>query len=130
MKQKNDPLDWNADHIHTNFRHVYEHLRNAGYFIEVLGQPYTCFDASLYGNSNFLFFFFYYCVSGTLLIVDPEEEFFAEEISKLHNDVANKSLSLIVFADWYNVSVMRRVQFFDENTRQWYKNFEEEFLWF
>lgn len=58
-------------------------------------------------------------ISGTLLIVDPEEEFFEEEISKLHNDVANKSLSLIVFADWYNVSVMRRVQFFDENTRQW-----------
>jgi membrane-bound transcription factor site-1 protease len=49
LKQKNDPLDWNADHIHTNFRFVYEHLRNAGYFIEVLGQPYTCFDASLYG---------------------------------------------------------------------------------
>ncbi|CAF0822220.1 unnamed protein product [Rotaria sordida] len=105
LKQKNDPLDWNADHIHTNFRHVYEHLRNAGYFIEVLGKPYTCFDASLYG---------------TLLIVDPEEEFFVEEISKLHNDIINKSLSLIVFADWYNVSVMRRVQFFDENTRQWW----------
>ncbi|CAF3593680.1 unnamed protein product [Adineta steineri] len=105
LKQKNDPLDWNADHIHTNFRHVYEHLRNAGYFIEVLGQPYTCFDASLYG---------------TLLIVDPEEEFFVEEISKLHNDVVNKSLSLIVFADWYNVSVMKRVQFYDENTRQWW----------
>jgi hypothetical protein len=56
-----------------------------------------------------------------LLIVDPEEEFFVEEISKLHNDIVNKSLSLIVFADWYNVSVMRRVQFFDENTRQWYE---------
>ena len=50
LKQKNDPLDWNADHIHTNFRHAYEHLRNAGYFVEVLGQPYTCFDASLYGR--------------------------------------------------------------------------------
>ena len=56
---------------------------------------------------------------GTLLIVDPEEEFFVEEISKLHNDIVNKSLSIIVFADWYNVSVMKRVQFFDENTRQW-----------
>lgn len=56
---------------------------------------------------------------GTLLIIDPEEEFFGEEISKLHNDIVNQSLSLIVFADWYNVSVMKRVQFFDENTRQW-----------
>lgn len=63
LKQKNDPLDWNGDHIHTNFRHVYEHLRNAGYFIEVLGQPLTCFDASLYGwsvdrNVRFQFAFF------------------------------------------------------------------------
>lgn len=55
-----------------------------------------------------------------MLIVDPEEEFFPEEISKLNDDIVNKSLSLIVFADWYNVSVMKRVQFFDENTRQWW----------
>ena len=53
-------------------------------------------------------------------MVDPEEEFFDQEIAKLHNDVVNKSLSLIVFADWYNASVMKRVQFYDENTRQWY----------
>lgn len=123
MKQKNDPLDWNADHIHTNFRPVYEHLRNAGYFIEVLGQPYTCFDASLYGKKKVsvqrIWSLINHCNLGTLLIIDPEEEFFAEEISKLHNDIVNKSLSLIVFADWYNVSVMKRVQFFDENTRQW-----------
>ena len=62
---------------------------------------------------------------GTLLIVDPEEEFFSEEITKLHDDIANKSLSIIVFADWYNVSVMKRVQFFDENTRQWYRQINE-----
>jgi hypothetical protein len=74
----------------------------------------------------FSFFFISQCFSsGTLLIIDPEEEFFVEEISKLHNDVVNKSLSLIVFADWYNVSVMRRVQFFDENTRQWYEHFRK-----
>ena len=71
-----------------------------------------CFFLS--NNRIFLFL-------GTLIIVDPEEEFFVEEISKLHNDIVNKSLSLIVFADWYNVSVMKRVQFFDENTRQWYE---------
>ena len=57
LKQKDDPLDWNADHIHTNFRQVYEHLRSAGYFIEVLGEPYTCFDASLYGKKNILRYF-------------------------------------------------------------------------
>lgn len=69
---------------------------------------------------TFVFNFVFRFSSGTLLIVDPEEEFFPEEISKLNDDIVNKSLSLIVFADWYNVSVMKRVQFFDENTRQWW----------
>ncbi|CAD7080576.1 unnamed protein product [Hermetia illucens] len=105
LKIKSDPLDWRADHIHTNFRDMYTHLRNAGYYVEVLGKPYTCFNASNYG---------------TLLIVDPEEEFFDEEIAKLKNDVYNHDLSVIVFADWYNTSVMRKIKFFDENTRQWW----------
>ena len=42
---------------------TYDVLLNLGYFIEVLGSPFSCFDASLYG---------------TLLIVDPEEEYFNE----------------------------------------------------
>jgi len=29
-------------------------------------------------------------------------------------------LSLIVFADWYNTTVMEKVKFYDENTRQWW----------
>ena len=37
--------------------------------MEVLGSPFTCFNASDYG---------------TLLLVDPEEEFFPQEIEKLH----------------------------------------------
>lgn len=53
-----------------------------------------------------------------MLLVDPEEEFFPEELEKLRKDVEN-GLSLAIFADWYNVSVMRKVQFYDENTRQW-----------
>jgi len=57
------------------------------------------------------------CVlAGTLLLVDPEEEYFPEEIMKLKRDVDN-GLSLIIFADWYNVSVMEKVKFYDENTR-------------
>lgn len=105
LKIKSDPLDWRADHIHTNFKDMYTHLRNAGYYVEVSGSPYTCFNASLFG---------------TLLIVDPEEEFFTEEIAKLRDDVLNYELSVIVFADWYNTSVMRKIKFFDENTRQWW----------
>ncbi|XP_072013608.1 membrane-bound transcription factor site-1 protease-like [Amphiura filiformis] len=104
LRMKNDPLDWNGDHIHTNFKDMYEHLRQAGFFVEVLGSPLTCFDAHQYG---------------TVLIVDPEEEFFPEEISKLKRDVDN-GLSVIVFADWYNTTVMKKVKFYDENTRQWW----------
>ncbi len=104
LKMKNDPLDWNADHVHTNFRDMYAHLRTSGFFVEVLGVPFTCFDASQYG---------------TLLIADAEEEYFPEEIRKLKRDV-DEGLSVVVFADWYNVSVMKKVKFYDENTRQWW----------
>ncbi|XP_067651684.1 membrane-bound transcription factor site-1 protease-like isoform X1 [Haliotis asinina] len=104
LRMKNDPLDWNGDHIHTNFKDMYQHLRSSGYFVEVLGSPFTCFDASQYG---------------TLLIVDAEEEYFPEEVTKLKRDI-DQGLSVIVFADWYNVSVMKKVKFYDENTRQWW----------
>ena len=63
LKEKEDPLDWNGDHIHTNYRDMFTFLREKGYFVEVLGTPFTCFDAKNYG---------------VLLIVDPEEEFFDE----------------------------------------------------
>lgn len=105
LKMKSDPLDWRADHIHTNFRDMYTHLRNAGYYVEVLGEPFTCFNAARYG---------------TVLIVDPEEEYFDAEMAKLREDILERNLSVIVFADWYNASVMRKIQFYDENTRQWW----------
>ncbi|XP_003696264.1 membrane-bound transcription factor site-1 protease [Apis florea] len=105
LRAKNDPLDWNGDHIHTNFKDMYQHLRNAGYYLEVLGAPFTCFNAKNYG---------------TLLIVDSEEEFFPEEVAKLRRDVEEEGLSVVIFADWYNVTVMRKVKFYDENTRQWW----------
>ena len=95
----------NGDHIHTNFRDMYASLRSSGYFVEVLGSPLTCFNASGYG---------------ALLIVDSEEEFFPEEIEKLRLDINEWGLSLIVFADWYNVEVMKKIKFYDENTRQWW----------
>lgn len=50
------------------------------------------------------------------MMVDSEEEYFPEEISKLRRDIDN-GLSLIIFSDWYNTSVMRKVKFYDENTR-------------
>lgn len=51
--------------------------------------------------------------------MDPEEEFFPEEITKLKRDV-DAGLSIIIFADWYNVTVMKKIKFYDENTRQWW----------
>lgn len=95
LKTKGDPLDWNGDHVHTNFKKLYQHLRKQGYYVEVLGVPFTCFDAKNYG---------------TLLIVDAEEEFFPEEVAKLRVDVERHSLSLIVLGDWYNTSVMGQVR--------------------
>ena len=85
------PLDWHADHVHTNFRELWLHLRSLDYYIDVLGEPYTCFDAENYG---------------TLMIVDPEDEFFPEEIEKLSLDLTQRGLNLIVLAEWYNVKVM------------------------
>lgn len=80
---------------------MYQHVRNAGYYVDVLGAPLTCFDQSQYS---------------TLLIVDSEEEFFPEELAKLRSDV-EAGLSVVIVADWYNSSVMRKVKFYDENTR-------------
>ncbi|XP_022662431.1 membrane-bound transcription factor site-1 protease-like isoform X2 [Varroa jacobsoni] len=105
LKMKSDPLDWHGDHIHTNFKELYTHLRNTGYYVEVLGEPYTCFDAKNYA---------------VLLVVDPEEEFFVQEIEKIKRDVVEDNLNFVLFADWYNSTVMRKVRFYYENTRQWW----------
>ncbi|XXG55876.1 hypothetical protein AAC387_Pa03g3436 [Persea americana] len=102
---RNDILDWHGDHLHTNFHNTFNMLRDAGYYVETLGSPLTCFNADQYG---------------TLLMVDLEDEYFAEEIEKLRDDVVNHGLGLAVFADWYNVDTMVKLRFFDDNTRSWW----------
>ena len=99
-----DYLDWNGDHIHTNFRNLYAKLRELGYFVEVLGESYMCFDATQYG---------------TLLIVDSEDKFHAEERAKIDEDIKN-GLSLVILAEWYNPQVMKKITFFDDNTQLWW----------
>ena len=74
-----------------------------GFYVEVLGFPLTCVEMSLYG---------------TLLIVDPEVEFFPEELTRIRRDV-DSGFRLVVFADWYNTTVMKKVRFYDESTRLW-----------
>ncbi|KAL5771223.1 hypothetical protein ACOSP7_015377 [Xanthoceras sorbifolium] len=102
---RNDILDWHGDHLHTNFHIMFNMLRDAGYYVETLGSPLTCFDAYRYG---------------TLLLVDLEDEYFQEEIEKLRDDVLNTGLGLAVFAEWYNVDTMVKMRFFDDNTRSWW----------
>ncbi|KAI8430788.1 hypothetical protein MSG28_000950 [Choristoneura fumiferana] len=104
LRAKHDPLDWHADHVHTNFRDMYRRLREHGFYLEVMGTPLTCVDTSLYG---------------ALLLVDPEDEYFPEEMAAMKKAV-DGGLSLVVFADWYNASLLRHVKFYDENTRQWW----------
>ncbi|XP_073296647.1 subtilisin-like protease SBT6.1 [Primulina huaijiensis] len=102
---RNDILDWHGDHLHTNFHIMFNMLRDAGYYVETLGSPFTCFDAHQYG---------------TLLLVDLEDEYFPEELKKLRDDVINDGLGIAVFADWYNVDSMMKMKFFDDNTRSWW----------
>ncbi|GAM22251.1 hypothetical protein SAMD00019534_054260 [Acytostelium subglobosum LB1] len=102
---RDEPFDWNGDHPHTNFRNLYQRLRDIGYYLEIIGSPLTCFDPENYG---------------ALLIVDPEEEFFPAEIKKIEEDVRSRGLNLIVFADWYNLDIMEKIKFYDDNTeRHW-----------
>lgn len=42
---RSDILDWHGDHPATNFHDMYDALRDAGYFLEILGSPLSCFDA-------------------------------------------------------------------------------------
>jgi hypothetical protein len=100
-----DNLDWNGDHLFSNHRGVYAHLRKAGYFIEVLDLAFTCFDAERYA---------------VLMIVDAEDEFHPEEIAKLESDVRTKKLSVVAFADWFNTNfyIPKRVAFQDPRSKR------------
>ncbi|XP_047308534.1 subtilisin-like protease SBT6.1 isoform X2 [Impatiens glandulifera] len=102
---RNDILDWHGDHLHTNFHIMFNMLTEAGYYVETLGSPLTCFDAHQYG---------------TLLLVDLEDEYFPEEIRKLRDDIVHTGLGLIVFSEWYNIDTMVKMRFFDDNTRSWW----------
>jgi membrane-bound transcription factor site-1 protease len=105
LSSHNDILDWHGDHPHTNFYTFFDTLRRNGYYLEILGSPLTCFNASEYG---------------ALMIVDSEEEFYSEEVSKLSRDVNELGLGLMIFADWFDEGVIRQMRFYDDNTRSWW----------
>jgi membrane-bound transcription factor site-1 protease len=106
LNHKDNILDWNGDHPHTNFRTIFQHLIKSKYYVELLVGDLTSFDARMYG---------------TLLLVDTEEEFTQEERNKLQDDVERLGLGLAVFGDWYNTDIMQEIRFFDDNTKTtWY----------
>jgi membrane-bound transcription factor site-1 protease len=43
-------FDWHGDSIFTNFIGLYRRLRRRGYYIDVLTEPFSCFDAKEYGT--------------------------------------------------------------------------------
>ena len=88
------PYEWLGDHLFTNFVQLHQRLtETAGYYVEILTDPFTCFDAENYG---------------ALMIIDPEDYFSEEEIAKLQEDIEHRSLSLIVLADWYNEGLLKQ----------------------
>jgi membrane-bound transcription factor site-1 protease len=106
LEIRHDILDWHGDHPHTNFHDMYNYLRDEGYFLEVLASPLTCFDATNYG---------------ALMIVDSEDEFYPEEIEKLEKDIRVYGLGLLVYADWYDLESVKKMRFYDDNTRSWWE---------
>jgi membrane-bound transcription factor site-1 protease len=106
LNNQKNILDWNGDHIHTNYRDMYHHLRGKGYFIEILNQDLTQFDSKNYG---------------TLLLMDLEEEFSTKERDKLYEDITKSGLSILVIGQWYNELMLKKIKFFDDNTHKiWY----------
>ena len=81
------PYEWNGDHIYTNYVQMHQKLVESGFYVEVLTEPYSCFDPLNYQS---------------LLIIDPEDYFSQAEIVKLRHDFEWQGLSLIIIADWYN----------------------------
>ena len=91
------PYEWNGDHLFTNFVHMHQRLTDlGGYYVEILTDPFTCFDARNYG---------------ALMIVDPEDYFSEMEIIKLRRDIETEGLGLIVLADWYSKDIMKNSRF-------------------
>lgn len=100
LRNRNNPLDWTGDHPHTNFKGLFDYLTARGWYVDILGTDFTCFNASLYSS---------------LVIIDPEDEFLDDEIAKLHLDMAHHNLSLVLFADWFNYQEMLKLNYYDDN---------------
>lgn len=102
----NDPYEWLGDHLFTNMIGLYNRLTKDGYYIEILNEPLTCFDARNYG---------------ALLMIDIEDYLSDEEISSLRYGFEQQGLTLIIVADWYNEEVLKQKKYYNIVTfEDWY----------
>lgn len=93
-------FDWRGDHPFTNYRHIYQRLRKAGYFVDFMRTDLTCIDPFRYHS---------------YLIIDPEAAFSLDEERKLKYDMEFAGVSLIVVADWYQEAKLDTVSFLHPN---------------
>jgi membrane-bound transcription factor site-1 protease len=68
----------------------------------VLTSDFSTFNASSYG---------------ALLLLDPEEDFMRNEAKKLHADVLERGLGLVIAADWHDWQVMADLYYRDDSAR-------------
>lgn len=108
LEETKDMLDWLGDHPHTNFHTLFRHFIQRGFHIDILDQSLACLGtqaASEYGG---------------ILFLDSEDLFTSAEIDLTRRLVFDHGVSLIIAADWYDVSAMRDIRFEDDNTRSWW----------
>eukprot|EP00826_Nyctotherus_ovalis_P003613 TRINITY_DN10740_c0_g1_i29.p1 TRINITY_DN10740_c0_g1~~TRINITY_DN10740_c0_g1_i29.p1 ORF type:complete len:224 (+),score=42.69 TRINITY_DN10740_c0_g1_i29:653-1324(+) len=75
----------NRELLYHKYAKLYSHVTKMGYYMEVLRQPWNCFNPRRYG---------------TLIISAPKRPFGKSEIEKLRGDIENTQLSLVVFGEW------------------------------
>eukprot|EP00457_Paulinella_chromatophora_P001074 gb/GEZN01001076.1/.p1 GENE.gb/GEZN01001076.1/~~gb/GEZN01001076.1/.p1 ORF type:complete len:985 (+),score=118.61 gb/GEZN01001076.1/:108-3062(+) len=97
-------LDLSGDHIHTNFRQLFNWASEKGYMVEVLSKRWNTLDLSQYA---------------VLLMFDPEADFLQEEIVSLQTHIAN-GLSLFIMAGWYSLDAVKKLIFFDDETQTYW----------
>jgi len=93
------PYEWKGDHVFTNYMQLLKALVANGYFVETLNQPITCFDGYNYG---------------AFILSDPEKALSKTEVTKLQKDVELRGLSVIVLAEWSDLSLIQKHTFTSE----------------
>lgn len=103
-----DMLDWLGDHPHTNFHTFFRELILAGFTIDILDQPLSCFGVNRAREY------------GGIILLDTEDFFSRNDTDLLEELVKLHGSALIVAAEWYSLDAMESIRFEDDNTRSWW----------